>query len=882
MSEFINNGSTPLMKQFFEIKHQYPEALLMFQVGDFYELFFDDAKTAATFLGITLTARGKNNGDEIPLCGVPVHALDYYVAKLVKGGFRIAICDQLEESKPGKVVRRGVTRVLTPGTLTDAQLLETKSASYLLSCMPLDEQWGLLFGELMTAQLFATVISAEQYHVLESELSRFFPDEVILPQHNKIKPLAAHIARLGYCTTLHLSSEQEKKESQSWIEQQFRSEQVQSINENQSMVEAFSLFYSYLKRNQEQAIDQFKQLHLYKPDDFLQLDRSTARHLELVKNNQDGTIKNTLFEVMDGAVTGMGSRMIKKWITRPLVKKDAIIQRQEFVQVLLNDNLLRNLFREQLMEIGDIERVVGRIALSRGMLNDYLSLANALHLLPSLQQQLIKIGQLPLARMLVSSIGNYDSITQLLLSALNDDASKDWIIKRDFDQQLDYIRGLAEQSNERILALERAEQEKTGIGSLKIRYNQVHGYYIEVTKANSAAVPEYYIRHQTLVGKERFTIPSLKELENEIVAARAQIESIENEVFARIKNEVASFVSSLRKTAQALAHLDALVGFALIAYENNFSKPEFHDTYDIIIREGRHPIVARLSEHRFIANDTLLTYEQRLWIITGPNMGGKSTFLRQVALLCIMAQCGSFIPAQSARLPLLDRIFTRIGASDNVAEGKSTFLVEMEETALICKYATAKSLVILDEVGRGTSTFDGLAIAQAVVEYLFSVTGARCLFATHYHELTHLTEMFSGIVNYHAANKRVGERMLLLYKMIPGIADGSFGVEVARLAQLPDSIIKRSSELIAQLKTGSFEKSETKNSEHLLQLMHENQNLRFQIRQLQQDKLIDRSLDLVIDQINFDELSPKQAFDLLWKLKEHRVQKLNDPEQPVV
>ena len=882
MSEFINNGSTPLMKQFFEIKNQYPEALLMFQVGDFYELFFDDAKTAAAFLGITLTARGKNNGAEIPLCGVPVHALDYYVAKLVKGGFRIAICDQLEEPKPGKVVKRGVTRVLTPGTLTDAQLLETKSASYLLSCMPLDDQWGLLFGELMTAQLFATVISAEQYHVLESELSRFFPDEVILPQHNKIKPLAAHIARLGYCTTLHLSNEQEKKESQGWITQQFRSEQVQSINENPAMVNAFSLFYSYLKRNQEQAIDQFKQLHLYRPDDFLQLDRSTARHLELVKNNQDGTIKNTLFEVMDGAVTGMGSRMIKKWIVRPLVKKDAIVQRQEFVQVLLNDNSVLSLFRQQLMEIGDIERVVGRIALSRGVLNDYLSLANALQLLPQVQQQLIKLGQLPLVRILASSIGNYDSIALLLSSALNDDGNKDWIIKRNFDQQLDYIRDLVEQSNERILELERAEQTKTGIGSLKIRYNQVHGYYIEITKANLAAVPEYYIRHQTLVGKERFTIPALKELENEIVSARAQIESIENQVFARVKNEVAQYVTLLRKTAQALAHIDALIGFGLIAYENNFTKPHFHESQDIIIHEGRHPVVARLSEHRFIANDALLTDDQRLWIITGPNMGGKSTFLRQVALLCIMAQCGSFIPAKSAQLPLLDRIFTRIGASDNVAEGKSTFLVEMEEAALICKYATEKSLVILDEVGRGTSTFDGLAIAQSVVEYLYNTVGARCLFATHYHELTNLADEFPGIVNYHAANKRVAERMLLLYKMIPGIADGSFGVEVARLAQLPDAIIKRSAELIEQLKIGSFEKSETENSKYQAQLINENQNLRLQITQMQQEKLIDRSLDTLIDQINFDELSPKQAFDLLWKLKEYRVQKSSDPEQPVV
>ncbi|OQA35211.1 MAG: DNA mismatch repair protein MutS [Candidatus Dependentiae bacterium ADurb.Bin331] len=882
MSEFINNGSTPLMKQFFEIKNQYPEALLMFQVGDFYELFFDDAKVAAAFLGITLTARGKNQGEEIPLCGVPVHALDYYVAKLVKGGFRIAICDQLEEARPGKVVKRGVTRVLTPGTLTDAQLLETKSASYLLSCMPLDDEWGLLFGELLTAQLFATVISAEHYHILESELSRFFPDEVILPQQSKIKPVASHIAKLGYCTTLHGASEIEKEEANKWMSQQFRVEQIKSVHEHPAMVEAFSLFYSYLKRNQEQAVEQFKQLHVYKPDDFLQLDRSTTRHLELVKNNQEGTTKNTLFEVMDGAVTGMGSRMIKKWIVRPLVKKDPIVHRQEVVEQLVSDSSTRNSLRECFMEIGDIERVVGRIALARGVLNDYLSLQHALYVLPKVQHLLSKFEPLTLVRVLTSSIGNYDSIAQLLSSALNDDPSKDWIIKREFDQQLDYIRDLVEQSNEKILELERIEQNKTGINSLKIRYNQVHGYYIEVTKTNLAAVPEYYIRHQTLVGKERFTTTALKELENEIVQARAQIESIENQVFARVKNEVAHYVTALRKTAQSLAHLDALVGFALIAYENNFTKPHFHDSRDIIINQGRHPVVARVTEHRFIANDTMLSHDQRLWIITGPNMGGKSTFLRQVALLCIMAQCGSFIPAKSAQLPLLDRIFTRIGASDNVAQGKSTFLVEMEETALICTYATEKSLVILDEVGRGTSTFDGLAIAQSVVEYLYTVIGARCLFATHYHELTNLASEFPGIVNYHAANKRVGERMLLLYKMVPGIADGSFGVEVARLAQLPESIIKRSAEIIEELKNGTTQDDVFRLDARAQQLTTANKTLNARIAELQKKSFIAEKINEIIDTIDFNQLSPKQAFDLLWHFKERHTQMLDNREQEVV
>lgn len=876
MSELAKNNVTPLMRQYFEIKEQYPDTLIMFQVGDFYELFFDDAKKAAAFLGITLTARGKNSGEDIPLCGVPVHALDYYVAKLVKGGYRIAICDQLEEPKPGKVVRRGVTRVLTPGTLTDTQLLDTKSASYLLAFFPMKDQWGLLFGELLTAQLFATIIPNEQYQALESELVRFFPDEIVFPAVGDIKTLVSHIARMGYCTTVHSVAQSDYIDSRAWAERQFKSEVMSSVVQHGSLENAIALLYSYLKKNQQSSLDQFKQLHFYKPDDFLNLDRSTQRHLELVKNNQDGGSKNTLFEVLDGAVTAMGSRMIKKWIARPLVKKDAIVHRQDIVAALIERQSMRNALREKFMEIGDLERVVGRIALGRGILNDYLGLLCAINSLPEIIEQLFPLQELPLMRLILHSLGDFTQLKTLLAAALNDDASKDWIIKRGFDQKLDYIRDLIEQSNERILTLERAEQEKTGINSLKIRYNQVHGYYIEVTKTNSGLVPEHYIRHQTLVGKERFTTPELKELEREIMTARAEVEQLEADVFAQVKKEVFEYASSLRKTAQSLAHLDALLGLSLIAYENGFVRPEFNNTHDIIIHQGRHPVVARLSEHRFIPNDTMLTNDRSLWIITGPNMGGKSTYLRQVALLCIMAQCGSFIPAKSAQLPLLDRIFTRIGASDNVAEGKSTFLVEMEETAYICNEATENSLVILDEVGRGTSTFDGLAIAQAVVEYLYSHVRARCLFATHYHELTNLSNQFPGIVNYHAENKKVGDRMLLLYRIEPGVADGSFGVEVAKIAQIPEQIIRRSTELIVQLKatTSPYETNRSISPENS-QVARENERLRIAIEKNAQKIKELEFLGATLDDINFEELSPKKAFDLLWQFRERRQKKVS-------
>jgi DNA mismatch repair protein MutS len=874
MNESVKISSTPLMRQYAEIKEQYPDTLLFFQVGDFYELFFDDAKKAAAFLGITLTARGKNNGEDVPLCGVPVHALDYYLAKLVKGGFRVALCDQLESPQAGKIVKRGVTQVLTPGTLTDTQLLENKSASYMLSFFPHQDRWGLVFGELLTAQLHATILTADHQHALEAELIRFFPDEVIMPAGDGCKQFNLFIARLGFCTTQYAVKDTDAAESTQWVTHQFRPDTAELYRQQQALQGSMTLFYSYLKRNQEAALAQFRHINFYQPDDFLILDRSTQRHLEMVKNSTDGTATHTLFDAVDGAVTAMGSRMIKKWLVRPLVKKEAIIQRQEAVGALQNDQMTCNAVRDCLKEIGDCERIIGRIALSKGVLNDYLALNQMLCVLPQLKKNLATFSSVALLSIIEQTISLFTELKNLLQASLNDDPTKDWLIKSQFDQQLDVMRELVEQSNEKILALERAEQEQTGINSLKIRYNQVHGYYIEITKANLGSVPTRYVRHQTLVGKERFTTPELKNLEIEIQSSRTTIDQCEQEIFNQIKKNVSESVGSLRKTAQAVAHLDALLGFAIIAYERGYIRPTIHEKNDIIIQQGKHPVVARLADHAFIPNDTQLIDDQRMWIITGPNMGGKSTYLRQVALLCILAQCGSFIPAQSAQLPILDRIFTRIGASDNVAQGKSTFLIEMEETALICKHATARSLLILDEVGRGTSTFDGLAIAQAVIEYIYHQIGARCLFATHYHELTQLADEFHGIVNYHAASKKITEKMLLLYRMVPGIADGSFGIEVARMAELPGPIITRSHELINQFQAASLTSvPESQNSELIARITRENERLAQALIALETKNKNENSIHRIMDEISWDDLSPKKAFDLLWQIKQIHLKK---------
>src|SRR3990167_760371 len=786
---------TPLMQQYFEIKKQYPNFILLFQVGDFYELFFEDAKIAAAFLGITLTKRGAHKGEPIPLCGVPRHVVDHYLIKLVKGGFNVAICDQLEAPVAGKVVKRGVTQVLTPGTLTDSRLLDEKSASYLFSFFPASNSWGLIFGEILTAQLFATVIPQDGFKSLEAELVRFFPDEILLPS-GEGRPFLNYFKKLGYFSSMIEMQPEDSLSAQEWINKNLTAD-LQTINNSSSLKNAISNFYSYMRKNQAGSLDCFNKVHFYKPEDFLVLDSATQRNLELIKNLRDGSRKNTLLEVLDKSSTSMGSRMIKKWIMRPLVKKEAILQRQDAVEVLFKDPILVEKLQKYFVELADLERIIGRISLKRASLNDYVALALALDVIPNIKNILQLRGGF--LQEIGNKIGLFSSLQQILDASINTDLSQDNIIKDGFNQELDDLRDLVNQSSKKILQMEEEEQKNTGINSLKIRYNQVQGYYIEITKTNIHLAPDRYIRSQTLAGKERYVTAELKKLQMDIDLSRSNINSVEAAVFESVKKEVAIFLPELRRTVNALAYQDALLGFAKVAFDNCYIKPEFTDTRDIIIKDSQHPVLQQSLNEKFIPNDVNLTDQESLWIITGPNMGGKSTYLRQVALECLMAQCGSFIPAKSAKVPILDRIFTRIGAGDNLAEGKSTFLVEMEETALICSSATENSLVILDEVGRGTSTFDGMAIAQAVIEYIYTKIKARCLFATHYHELTDLKEQFFGLSVYHAASKRTQDGVLLLHKIVKGVADGSFGLEVAKLANLPEEITNRAKEILIDL-----------------------------------------------------------------------------------
>lgn len=864
------SGLTPLMQQYFELRIKFDDAILLFQVGDFYELFFDDAQKVSSFLGIALTKRGTFQGQPIPLCGFPVHVLDHYVAKLVRGGFKVALCQQLEQAVTGKMVPRGVTQVFTPGTLTSETLLDAKASSYLFSFFPMKDSWGLLFSELLTSQLHATVVPIHGERSLETELYRFLPDEVLLQTQLGTGKFEDFFRQRGFFTTKHtIESEQDNRAVvEHWSQQQFSQQTFAHLNQHPALHNALALWHSYLAKNQKDALSQFKDINFYSPDQFLLLDGATQKNLDIVTNGFDGSKKNSLVACMDRAVTPMGSRMIRRWLLRPLVDIDAISQRQQVISLLVGYPQLLSSFKVVLEQCGDLQRIVGRIALQKASIKDYMHLGRIAGLLPELRD-LLQQCPVELLQQVLSSCIDLSSLHDLLVAACNDDdLQADWVIKKGFDQHLDYLRDCIALTDQKLLELETAEQQRTGISTLKIRQNNVQGFYIEVTKANSELVPSDYIRQQTLVGRERYTMPILQQMQAQALQAELTITAYEKELFTQVKEQVVQCIMPLRKIAEAIATLDALVGFSLVAYDNGYVCPQFNGSRDIIIRDGKHPVIAAQLQHQFIANDTNLTDQESLWIVTGPNMGGKSTYLRQVALICILAQAGSFVPARSASLPLLDRVFTRIGAGDNLAEGKSTFLIEMEETAQICLQATSRSLVILDEVGRGTSTFDGLALAQAVVEYLYEKVQARCLFATHYHELTYLQDHFNGVATYYADSKKTDQGILFLHKIVKGVARQSFGLEVAKLAKLPSSVLLRAQSLVQQ-----FEQKEHQSTQLTFLPAHKVESNDQQWKQ-KYDLLIDQStkqqaLINTLKNIDCNNLSPKQAFDILWSLQQN-------------
>ena len=950
------------MQQYGAVKGRYPHALLLFRLGDFYELFYEDAIIAARELRITLTSRNREKGQPIPMCGVPYHAADGYIARLIRAGYKVAICEQMEQPGPGKkLVRREVSRVITPGTATDVAVLDARENNFLAAVAAADpslrsgQAIGLALVDLSTGEFLATEFKgtgAEEE--LRDELQLLRPRETLLPRPQQLFETAKN--------TLLDGAGGVETRLEDWIFQRDYTERILREQFGVAELTGFGLdahvqamcaagaVVHYLRENAArgddapsvEALQHLDRIRYYEQQDALVLDPVSVRNLELLApiftEEAKSSGPTTLIAALDSTVTGMGARLLRSWVLRPLIDVDAIEARLDAVAHLLKQTVVRGEIRKELRGIQDLERLTSRITLGQAMPRELVALRKSLAQLPVLREFTVDSSQLTvsekktqesdssgakaqfsagsmselklqppkdatqdggvkpplqkdssekgvgikasatesrqdagatksgLLRELHEEIDLLTDVRELLEKAIAEEppavASEPGIIRAGYNAELDELRDLSKHSKEIIASMEERERKRTGIGSLKIRFNQVFGYYIEISKPNLHLAPTEYERKQTLVNAERFTSPELKEYERKILAADERISEIERQLYVDVRASIAGKASRLRKTAAAIAKLDVLASFAKLTADRNYVRPEFNGTGELLIIGGRHPVIEELLKQkgeRFVPND--LCFEpgrQQLLLITGPNMGGKSTYLRQTALLVLMAQMGCYVAARQAKLPITDRIFTRIGASDNLARGRSTFLVEMSEVAGILNHATPASLVLLDEVGRGTATFDGLSIAWAVVEHLQKHTRARALFATHYHELTELAELLPTVKNVHVSVKETPSEIIFLRKVEPGSADKSYGIEVARLAGLPRSVIERAREVLKR-----HEQSEHELSETLTPGASANGNG----AQAVMFTALDRAVIDRLKAADLDELKPIEALNLLAELK---------------
>ncbi len=886
----LSEATTPLMQQYQGIKARYPHALLLFRLGDFYELFYEDAIIAARELQITLTSRNREKGQPIPMCGVPYHAADGYIARLIRAGFKIAICDQMELPGPGKkIVRREVVRVITPGTATDGAVLEARENNYLAAVAkaPSGDTLGMAYVDLSTGEFQATEFAgASAADALRDELQILRPRETLLPRPQQLFETAK-------ASLLDGAGGVESRLDE-WIFQhdyaarvlreQFGVAELTGFGLDghpQSLAAAGAIIH-YLRENAARGADahsvealrHLDGVRFYEQHNALVLDPVSVRNLELVNpifTEESGHVgPTTLIAALDVTITGMGARLLRAWMMRPLIDVEAIDRRLNAVAHLVQQTMVRGEIRKELKGILDLERITSRVTLGLATPRELVALRKSLGQLPVLKNFLTPppAGGSELLRKIYGDIDELSDVRERLERGIADDppalATTPGMIRVGFDGELDELRNLSQHSKQIIAAMEERERKRTGINSLKIRFNSIFGYYIEISKVNLHAAPADYERKQTLVNAERFTSPELKEYERKILAADERIAEIETRLFVELRSGVAAHAARLRVTAGAVAQLDVLTSFAKLGAERGYARPEFKSTGELLIIEGRHAVIEELLRRRgerFVPNDLYLeSQRQQLLLITGPNMGGKSTYLRQAALIVLMAQMGSFVPARQAKLPITDRIFTRIGASDNLARGRSTFLVEMSEVASILHHATPASLVLLDEVGRGTSTFDGLSIAWAVVEHLQEHTGARTLFATHYHELTELADLLTAVKNVHVSVKETPNEIVFLRRVEPGSADKSYGIEVARLAGLPRSVIARAREVLLKHELNEHELSETLSP-------GANGNANHNGHQEVLFTALDREVLEKLRGADLDQLKPLDALNLLAELK---------------
>lgn len=864
---------SPMMQKYLETKEQYNDCILFYRLGDFYEMFFDDAILVSRELEITLTGKDCGLEERAPMAGIPHHAAENYIARLVSKGYKVAICEQLEDPKTTKgIVKRGVIKVVTPGTVVESNMLEERKNNYIMSICKAGLYFGIAVSDISTGEFYSTEIKeTNNFSLLMDEISRYSPAEIVA--NKMMNESEAEILKIKtrfpevYITSCDESyfSEDVSKTVQNFRLVDSKGNDIEKADDKLLSIASINALKEYITSTQMTDLSHINKVIIYSVSKYMSLDINARRNLEITEKLRDRSKKGTLLWVLDKTSTSMGGRLLRRWLNDPLIDENEINKRLGAVGELKNDIMLRGEVIENLKKVYDIERLAGKMAYGNGTPRDMITLKNSLSRLPDIRQVLQNVNSEYLKE-IYQNIDELKDIHGLIEKSIVDDppmTTKDGgYIKLGYDENIDTLKHATTDGKSWLMKLEADEKEKTGIKSLKIGFNKVFGYYIEVTNLYKDMVPDTYIRKQTLTNGERYITEELKNMENQILGAEEKVIKLELEAFRQIREEIAGNVKRMQKTAEAISSLDVLTSFAQVAEEMNYCKPRINKDGILNIKEGRHPVIEKmLSSGEFVSNDTYLDTDQnRLAIITGPNMAGKSTYMRQVALITLMAQVGSFVPATEATIGVVDKIFTRVGASDDLSMGQSTFMVEMMEVASILKEATKNSLVILDEIGRGTSTYDGLSIAWAVAEYIADKEkcGAKTLFATHYHEMTTLEKEGNGIKNYSIAVKEKGEDIIFLRKIVEGGTDESYGVHVAKLAGVPKDVTKRANEILKSLERKSVLKDKKPEKEDKKKVDGQFDMFNYKLAEVAHE----------LDMVNLNELTPIDALNTLVRIKE--------------
>ena len=865
MAEF-----SPMMQRYLETKEEYKDCILFYRLGDFYEMFFEDAITASRELELTLTGKDCGQEERAPMCGIPHHAAEIYVSRLINKGYKVAICEQLEDPKTTKgIVKRGVIRVVTPGTLVESNMLEERKNNYIMSIYKTGIYFGISICDISTGEFYSAEIKDNNnFPILLDEIARYTPSELVinsmmancLDEMNKIKERFENV----YITKFNdkFFSEELNNINLRFNVVDNNERKIENLAEKKLALSSINALVQYIEDTQKTSLDHINKITIYNLSKYMALDINARRNLEITEKMRDKSKKGTLLWVLDKTSTSMGGRLLRRWLNDPLVDVDEINRRLNAVKELKDDIILRGEVIENLKKVYDIERLAGKMAYGNANARDMVTLKNSLFKLPEVKQ-ILKNCKSDLLKGLYEKLDELQDIYQLIEKSIVEDPpmtiNDGGIIKLGYDEEIDKLKTAQTEGKTWLVQLEAEEKEKTGIKNLKIGFNKVFGYFIEVTKSYLDQVPDRFIRKQTLTNAERYITEDLKNLENQILGAEEKVINLEYNAFVEIREEISKNVTRLQTTSEVISSLDVLTSFAQVAEDFNYCMPVVDSSGTIDIKNGRHPVIEKiLGEGIFVENDTFLDKgDNRLSIITGPNMAGKSTYMRQVALITLMAQCGSFVPAESANIGVVDKIFTRVGASDDLSMGQSTFMVEMMEVATILKEATPNSLVILDEIGRGTSTYDGLSIAWAVAEYIADKQkcGAKTLFATHYHELTELENKIEGIKNYSIAVKEKGEDIIFLRKIVRGGTDESYGIHVARLAGVPKVVTQKANEILRSLEKKNIltgKKQDKKQVEGQFDMYN------YKLAEIAHE----------IDKVNLNELTPIDALNTLVRIKE--------------